>query len=89
MDKGKMNRVTIGITVMILLAVFLFLGYPLDDVAGFIEQKGKNYKCCGIWKVYGDEHKSRMTFQKLKKCSEIYQRLFADGRSILQLTVAA
>ena len=29
MDKGKMNRVTIGITVMILLAVFLFLGYPL------------------------------------------------------------
>ena len=24
-----MNRVTIGITVMILLAVFLFLGYPL------------------------------------------------------------
>ena len=44
---------------------------------------------CGIWKVYGDEHKSRMTFQKLKKCSEIYQRLFADGRSILQLTVAA
>ena len=29
LDKGKMNRVTIGITVMILLAVFLFLGYPL------------------------------------------------------------
>nr|WP_294658368.1 DUF3793 family protein [uncultured Blautia sp.] len=69
--------------------VGLFLGYPLDDVTGFIEQKGKNYKCCGIWKVYGDEQKTQVIFRKLKKCSEIYQKLFADGRSILQLTVAA
>ena len=69
--------------------VGLFLGYPLDDVTGFIEQKGKNYKCCGIWKVYGDEQQTRILFRKLKKCSEIYRRLFADGRSILQLTVAA
>ena len=69
--------------------VGLFLGYPLDDVTGFIEQKGKNYKCCGIWKVYGDEQQTRILFRKLKRCSEIYRRLFADGRSILQLTVAA
>lgn len=69
--------------------VGLFLGYPLDDVTGFIEQKGKNYKCCGIWKVYGDEQKSLKTFCKLKKCSEIYKRLAANGRSIVQLTVAA
>lgn len=69
--------------------VGLFLGYPLDDVTGFIEQKGKNYKCCGIWKVYGNEKQTQMLFRKLKKCSEIYRRLFADARSILQLTVAA
>ena len=69
--------------------VGLFLGYPLDDVTGFIEQKGKNYQCCGIWKVYGDDQQTRILFRKLKKCSEIYRRLFADGRSILQLTVAA
>lgn len=69
--------------------VGLFLGYPLDDVTGFIEQKGKNYKCCGIWKVYGDEQKSLQIFCKLKKCSEIYKRLSANGRTIDQLTVAA
>lgn len=69
--------------------VGLFLGYPLDDVNGFIEQKGKNYKCCGIWKVYGDEEQTQALFRRLKKCSEIYRRLFANGRSILQLTVAA
>lgn len=67
----------------------VFLGYPLDDVIGFIEQQGKNYKCCGIWKVYGDEQQSQMLFRKLKKCSEIYKRLFANGRTLLQLTVAA
>lgn len=69
--------------------VGLFLGYPIDDVTGFIEQKGKNYKCCGIWKVYGDEHETKLLFKKLKKCSQIYKRQFAEGRSILQLTVAA
>lgn len=70
--------------------VGLFLGYPLDDVKGFIEQKGKNYKCCGIWKVYGDPQQTQDIFRKLKKCSEIYRRLFEDGRrNILQLTVAA
>lgn len=67
----------------------IFLGYPLDDVTGFIEQQGKNYKCCGIWKVYGDEHYSQMLFRKLKKCSEVYKKLFANGRTLLQLTVAA
>lgn len=69
--------------------VGLFLGYPVQDVKGFIEQKGQNFKCSGIWKVYGDEWESMKLFQKLKKCSEVYNRLFAGGRSITQLTVAA
>lgn len=69
--------------------VGLFLGYPLDDVKGFIDQKGKNYKCTGIWKVYGNEKETQSIFRKLKKCSEIYRRLFDGGRSILKLTVAA
>ena len=29
----------------------LFLGYPIDDVISFIKNKGKNFKCCGCWKV--------------------------------------
>lgn len=67
----------------------LFLGYPLQDVRGFIEQKGKNYKCCGLWKVYGDEGESRKIFSRIEKCSEIYRQLFANGIPISQLTVAA
>ncbi|MHB8065530.1 MAG: DUF3793 family protein, partial [Ruminiclostridium sp.] len=33
----------------------LFLGYPLCDVKAFIENKGKNCKYVGCWKVYSDE----------------------------------
>ena len=33
----------------------LFLSYPVEDVIQFIRQKGCNYKCCGVWKVYCDE----------------------------------
>ena len=30
----------------------VFLGYPLADVIGFIENRGKNFTACGYWKVY-------------------------------------
>lgn len=69
--------------------VGLFLGYPLEDVTGFIKEKGKNYKYAGIWKVYGDEEKMKRTFRRLKKCTAVYSRLFADGKTMTQLTVAA
>ena len=67
----------------------VFLGYPFQDVKGFIEQKGQNYKCRGLWKVYGDEDETKKLFRKIEKCAKVYGRLFADGRSITKLTVAA
>jgi hypothetical protein len=47
-----------------------FLGYPTDDVVGFIQQKGKNYKYCGLWKVYGDVKKAAALFQQYESCRE-------------------
>lgn len=67
----------------------LFLGYPLEDVIGFIKHKGKNCKCCGFWKVYSNEGETRRYFEKLKKCTSIYQKVFAAGRSLLDMTVVA
>ena len=66
----------------------VFLGYPLTDVIGFINHKGKNCKLCGFWKVYSNECEAQKLFEKLKKCTNIYLRLFAEGRSITQMTVA-
>ena len=67
----------------------LFLGYPLGDVIGFIENAGQNYKCTGCWKVYCDECEAVRMFEKYKKCKDVYTRLWRQGRSVRLLTVAA
>lgn len=67
----------------------IFLGYPLEDVIGFIENAGQNCKCSGCWKVYCNECEAMRTFARYKKCREVYLRLWNEGRSIRKLTVAA
>ncbi len=46
----------------------LFLDYPAEDVKGFIENNGGNYKLCGCWKVYGSEECAKRTFENYEKC---------------------
>jgi hypothetical protein len=45
----------------------LFLGYPPEDVRGFIENKGRGAKLSGYWKVYGDEASAFEKFKEFKK----------------------
>lgn len=45
----------------------LFLGYPLTDVRGFIDNGGRNAKFSGYWKVYGDEVGALRKFDEYKK----------------------
>ena len=66
----------------------LFLGYPPEDVAGFVRHRGKGCKCVGCWKVYGNEQAARNIFEKYEMCSKIYSRQWQQGKSIEQLTVA-
>lgn len=66
----------------------LFLGYPPEDVCGFIENKAKSCKCVGCWKVYGDTEKAQKIFAKYKKCTDVYTIQYARGTSIERLTVA-
>lgn len=66
----------------------LFLGYPPEDVQGFIENKACACKCAGCWKVYGDEEAARRKFTQYKKCTQIYCDLWSKGRDIERLTVA-
>ena len=67
----------------------VFLGYPLEDVKGFIENKGQDCLYCGLWKVYCNEQEAKKNFQKLEKCTRVYMQVFAGGRSISQMTVSA
>lgn len=66
----------------------IFLGYPIEDVRGFMEQCGKNCKYCGEWKVYGDVESAKRTFEKFRKCRGVYQRCYQDGFAFLKLAVA-
>ena len=66
----------------------IFLGYPLEDVVGFIRCKGCGYKCAGLWKVYGDEEQAKRCFAEYAKCRSIYRSLWRGGKSVEQLTVA-
>ena len=67
----------------------VFLGYPLGDVIGFIKNAGQNCKCVGCWKVYCNECEAIKAFARFKKCTSVYVRLWNQGRSVRQLTVAA
>ncbi len=60
----------------------LFLGYPPEDVRGFILNKAVGYKCVGCWKVYGNAEKANILFDKYRKCTDIYTEQLALGKSI-------
>ncbi len=66
----------------------IFLGYPLEDVKAFIKHKGTNYKHVGYWKVYNNLQEALATFEKFKKCTNIYCKKYASGHDISRLTVA-
>lgn len=65
----------------------LFLGYPPEDVRGFIENKASSCKIVGYWKVYGDECKAKNLFAKYKKCTDAFLKRHAKGSTLEMLTV--
>ena len=65
----------------------LFLGYPPEDVQGFIRHRGREAKACGCWKVYGDEETAQARFDAFKSCTARYCRLREQGATLEHLTV--
>lgn len=67
----------------------LFLGYPAEDVCGFIENRSCNCKCMGCWKVYGDEESAKKKFAQYKKCTRVYCDRLAQGSRLERLAVSS
>lgn len=65
----------------------LFLGYPPEDVQGFMENRACSCKCAGCWKVYGDEAAAKKKFDQYKKCTRVYRDCLARGADLNRLTV--
>lgn len=65
----------------------LFLGYPPEDVEGFMYRKDEA-KYTGCWKVYGDVESAKRTFARYRKCTNSYMNQLSEGFKIERLTVA-
>ncbi|MDR1902212.1 MAG: DUF3793 family protein [Treponema sp.] len=56
-----------------------FLGYPIDDVLGFVKHKGQNYKLCGYWKVYGNIETAKNNFYCYELCRKYMSAWLQKG----------
>ncbi len=63
----------------------LLLGYPIEDVLGFIENDGKNYIYTGYWKVYANLSNAIDRFDQYNQAKEKIVHLLSDGVSIMQI----
>lgn len=66
----------------------LLLGYPVEDVLGFVENCGQNYLYCGYWKVYGNVAKAKEIFSQYLKAKEQMVRMVSSGVEITALLSA-
>lgn len=65
----------------------VFLGYPLDDVKGFIENAGKKYLMIGYWKVYSDLAGARTAFMEYDRAKDCAVNEFLTGKSIREIAL--
>lgn len=63
----------------------IFIGYPLEDVVGFIENSGKGYKGMGCWKVYGDLDGAHGLFSRIRECRRSLIDRFDAGVPLARL----
>lgn len=61
----------------------VFLEYPLEDILGFVLNKGCNCKYSGYWKVYGDVDNAKKIFDSYEKCRDSVVKKISSGFTLL------
>lgn len=72
--------------------VGLVLGYPVEDVRGFMADGGRGAKAVGRWRCYGNVDAARRRFEELGREERRYKRLYSQGvpmRELLRMGAAA
>ena len=64
-----------------------FLGYPVEDVKGFIENQGREYLMIGYWKVYTDLAGARVIFKEYDRAKDCAVNEFLTGKSIREIAL--
>lgn len=62
----------------------ILLGYPLEDVLGFMENDGENYTYCGYWKVYGDIEKAKQVFHTYNEVRNLAVAQVLNGSGVMR-----
>lgn len=57
----------------------LLLGYPVEDVEGFIKNQGRNYLYSGYWKVYGHVEEKVALFERYEEARKLLLQFLAKG----------
>ncbi|MFP3154870.1 DUF3793 family protein [Lachnospiraceae bacterium ZAX-1] len=63
----------------------MFLGYPFEDVVGFMEQKGKNYLYAGYWKVYGNINTAKRSFASYNRAKRWVCAMVSQGVPVMKI----
>ena len=66
----------------------LFLGYPIEDVVGFIRYAGKGCKLSGLWKVYGDAEAASRLFDRLSRVCRAVTSRVDKGETLFEVFAA-
>lgn len=64
-----------------------FLGYPIEDIYGFINHKSCKYT--GYWKVYGNVERAKMLFKKYDSCRNAVICRMNMGKSLTDMFALA
>lgn len=63
----------------------IFLGYPYEDVVGFIENNGNKFLANGYWKVYAKKEEKIKLFETYNKIRKSYKRIFKSQGDLSRL----
>ncbi|MCH5266320.1 MAG: DUF3793 family protein [Lachnospiraceae bacterium] len=66
----------------------LLLGYPPEDVEGFIRNRGKNFLYTGYWKVYYNVPAKRDLFHMYELSKETLIQLVSNGVALVEIMEA-
>lgn len=64
-----------------------FLGYPIHDIYGFINNEKELFT--GYWKVYANADETKRLFERFDRCKEALLKRIDSGKSIAEIFAPA
>lgn len=63
----------------------VLLGYPIEDVIGFMEHKGQDFLYSGYWKVYTEPEEKKAIFKSYENATDHLIQLLHGGKNMKEI----